>query len=183
MEFLPAIATVASNHHLSSHSHPSIGQCLSPARVAVNEGNACSARTSGADRSAIEASIITPGAVARTHGKRRARIAMIPPACRHGRTPAISRTEFMEYQRDGDGPYSALMFAVRMTLAHFSVSLARNFPNSAGEPGASTNPPRSKRRALMAESEIAKLTSLLSRSTTAAGVFFGAPKPSHELAS
>jgi hypothetical protein len=40
-------------------------------------------------------------------------------------------------------PYSGLMFAVRMTFAHFSVSLARNFPNSAGELGGSTNPPRS----------------------------------------
>src|SRR5262249_6370098 len=26
--FLPAIASLASNHHRSSHSHPSIGQCL-----------------------------------------------------------------------------------------------------------------------------------------------------------
>src|SRR5262245_64364573 len=58
-------------------------------------------------------------------------------------------------------PYSGLMFAVRMTLAHFSLSLARNFPNSAGELGGSTNPPRSTRRALMAESEIAKLISYL----------------------
>ena len=58
-------------------------------------------------------------------------------------------------------PYSGLMFAVRMTLAHFSVSLARTFPNSAGELGGSTNPPRSTRRALMAESEIAKLISYL----------------------
>src|SRR5262245_53505849 len=43
---------------------------------------------------------------------------------------------------------SGLMFAVRMTLAHFSVSLARNFPKSAGELGDGTNPPRSARRAL-----------------------------------
>src|SRR5262245_65884875 len=40
-------------------------------------------------------------------------------------------------------------------------SLARNFPNSAGELGGSTNPPRSTRRALTAESEIAKLISYL----------------------
>src|SRR5262249_28077562 len=51
----PRNRSLASNHHRSSQSHPSIGQCLSPARVAVNEG----IRTSGADRSAIEASIIT----------------------------------------------------------------------------------------------------------------------------
>src|SRR6516165_1343340 len=37
----------------------------------------------------------------------------------------------------------------------------RNFPNSAGELGGSTNPPRSTRRALTAESEIAKLISYL----------------------
>jgi hypothetical protein len=37
--------------------------------------------------------------------------------------------------------YSALMFAARMTLAHFSVSAAMSFPNSAGVPG-STVPPR-----------------------------------------
>src|SRR6516165_2319644 len=91
----------------------------------------------------------------------------------------IRRTGFMEHRKR----HSGLMLAVRMTLAHFSVSLARNLPNSAGGLGGSTNPPRSTRRALMAESEMAKLISLLSRSTTAAGVFFGAPKPSHELAS
>src|SRR5262245_63543113 len=78
---------------------------------------------------------------------------------------------------------SGLMFAARITFAHFSASLLRNFPNSAGGLGGSTKPPRSTRRALMAGSEIAKLISLLSRSTTAAGVFFGTPKPSHELAS
>src|SRR5262245_26823383 len=82
-----------------------------------------------------------------------------------------------------NNPHSALMLAARITFAHFSASLARNFPNSAGGLGGSTNPPRSTRRALMAGSEIAKLISLLSRSTTAAGVFFGTPKPSHELAS
>src|SRR5262249_19600369 len=41
------------------------------------------------------------------------------------------------------------------------LSLAGNFPNSAGELGGSTNPPRSTRRALTAESEIAKLISYL----------------------
>src|SRR5262249_43846084 len=38
MEFLPAIASLASNHHRSSHSHPSIGQCLSTGRGAVKSG-------------------------------------------------------------------------------------------------------------------------------------------------
>ena len=44
------------------------------------------------------------------------------------------------YGMSAGAPYSGLMFAVRMTLAHFSVSLARNFPNSAGELGGSTTP-------------------------------------------
>src|SRR5262245_56128209 len=108
---------------------------------------------------------------------------MIPPPCRHGPNARDFANGIYGISARRDGPYSALMFAVRMTLAHFSVSLARHFPNSAGELGGSTNPPRSTRRSLMAEPEIAKLISLLSRSTTAAGVFFGAPKPSHELAS
>src|SRR6516162_5255597 len=41
---------------------------------------------------------------------------------------------------------SALTPANFTTLAHFSVSLAMNFPNSAGEPD-NTVPPRSARRA------------------------------------
>src|SRR5262249_53939277 len=108
-----------------------------------------------------------------------------PPLCfgsqrltRHGQ-----ETSPNGYGTSAGASYSGLIFAVRMTLAHFSVSLARNFPNSPGELGASTDPPRSTRRALMAGSEIAKLISLLSRSMTAVGVFFGAPNPSHELAS
>src|SRR5262249_34018950 len=100
------------------------------------------------------------------------------PLNRHGQ-----ETSPNGYGTSAGASYSGLIFAVRMTLAHFSVSLARNLPNSAGGLGGSTNPPRSARRALMAGSEIAKLISSLSRSTTAAGVFFGAPNPSHELAS
>jgi hypothetical protein len=53
-------------------------------------------------------------------------------------------------------PYSGLMFAFRMTLAHFSVSSAINFPNSAGELEGNATPPRSTSRALMAESESAR---------------------------
>src|SRR5215469_10732982 len=44
--------------------------------------------------------------------------------------------------------HSGLMFAERITLAHFSVSSAMYFPNSAGEPG-STVLPRSARRAVI----------------------------------
>src|SRR5262245_48517967 len=98
------------------------------------------------------------------------------------RSPFAERTLWNFFAGVGAG-HSGLMLAARITFAHFSASLARNFPNSAGGFGGSTNPPRSTRRALMAASEMAKLISLLSRSTTAAGVFFGAPKPSHELAS
>src|ERR1700730_5183869 len=36
--------------------------------------------------------------------------------------------------------YSALMLAARITLAHFSVSLAMSLPKSAGEPGSTVAP-------------------------------------------
>src|SRR5262245_35549160 len=77
---------------------------------------------------------------------------------------------------------SALMFAARITLAHFSVSSAMCLPKSAGEPG-STVPPRSARRAFILGSSRAALTSLLSLSTMSAGVAFGAPTPNQKLAS
>ena len=39
---------------------------------------------------------------------------------------------WMEYWRGDERPYRALILAVRITLPHFSVSSAMNFPNSAG---------------------------------------------------
>ena len=75
-------------------------------------------------------------------------------------------------------PHSGLMFAVRITLAHFSVSSAMSLPKSAGEP-ASTVPSRSASRALNLGSASAALISLLSLSTISAGVFLGAPRPKH----
>src|SRR6516165_2925243 len=78
--------------------------------------------------------------------------------------------------------HSALMLAARITLPHFSVSAAMNFPKSAGEPGRGV-PPKSASRAFIFGSARAALISLLSFSTISAGVFLGAPTPLHPLAS
>jgi hypothetical protein len=74
------------------------------------------------------------------------------------------------------------MLAVRITFAHFSVSLATNLPKSAGEP-TSTVPPRSASLVLSLGSARPASISLLSLSMISAGVFFGAPMPCHALAS
>src|SRR5215470_14002714 len=68
------------------------------------------------------------------------------------------------------------------TLAHFPVSAAMKFLNSATDIGIGV-PPRSIRRALNCASASAALICLLSPSTTALGVFFGAPIPNHAVAS
>src|SRR6516164_5634112 len=86
----------------------------------------------------------------------------------------------MEYRARED--HSGLMLAARITLPHFSVSSAMSLPNSAGVIGSGT-PPRSANRAFILESVRAALISLLSRSTIATGVFFGAPTPIQKLAS
>src|SRR6516165_4916463 len=78
--------------------------------------------------------------------------------------------------------HSGLMPANLITLAHFSVSSAMNFPNSGGVIGIGT-PPRSASRALSLGSVRTALISLLSFSTISAGVSFGTPTPCHELAS
>jgi hypothetical protein len=54
--------------------------------------------------------------------------------------------------------YSALMLAARITLPHFSVSAAMNFPKSAGEPGRGV-PPNSASRAFIFGSARASLIS------------------------
>src|SRR5262245_50873635 len=74
-------------------------------------------------------------------------------------------------------PYSGLTLAARITLAHFSVSLAMSLPNSAGVIGIGA-PPSSTRRALSLGSARAALISLLSLPMTSAGVPLGAPRPS-----
>src|SRR5262249_58077875 len=79
-------------------------------------------------------------------------------------------------------PQSALMPANLITFAHFSVSSAMNLPKSAGEPTSDVLP-RSASRALMLGSARPALISLLSLSTTSAGVAFGAPTPNQLLAS
>src|SRR5882672_4724940 len=68
------------------------------------------------------------------------------------------------------------------TLAHFSVSAAMSLPKSAGEPGSSV-PSRSASRALILGSARPALSSLLSFSIVAAGVFLGAPTPKNPVAS
>src|ERR1700731_2822627 len=84
--------------------------------------------------------------------------------------------------RPGCDVYSGLMLAALITLAHFSVSPTKCFSNSDGGP-LSTLPPRSVIRALSVGSASPALISLLRRSTTSLGVFFGAPTPNHTAAS
>src|SRR5262249_52739665 len=98
---------------------------------------------------------------------------------------AARREEFAERQLwnvRAFPPQSALMPANLITLAHFSVSSAISFPNSAGDPGSAT-PPRSAGRAVILGSSRGALTSLLSVSMILAGVFLGAPIPYQKLAS
>src|SRR5262249_7856791 len=78
--------------------------------------------------------------------------------------------------------HRGLMFAKRITFAHFSVSVAMNLPKSPGVMGIGTDP-RSAIRGLIAGSAIAALISRLSMSMISAGVFFGAPKPPQPHAS
>src|SRR5262245_2917939 len=94
--------------------------------------------------------------------------------------PAVRKTAVMEY-RSEFWDHSGLMPADLITLAHFSVSSAISFPNSAGDPGSAT--PRSARRTFILGSARAALTSLLSCSTISAGVFLGTPTPYHVVAS
>src|SRR5215467_12432296 len=69
-----------------------------------------------------------------------------------------------------DRRYSGWMLAVRITLAHFSVSSAIIRPKSAGEP-ASVAPPVSPRRAFIVGSAKAALISPLSLPMISADVF------------
>src|SRR5215510_11887951 len=85
-------------------------------------------------------------------------------------------------ERDAGFLHCGLMLAIRITLAHFSVSSAMSFPKSADEP-AITVPPRSASRAFIFGSVRAALISVLSLPMISAGVFFGAPMPAHALAS
>src|ERR1700730_19323089 len=76
--------------------------------------------------------------------------------------------------------YSGLMFAVLITLPHFSVSSTMSLANSAGDIGIGS-PPRSASRSLSWRSASPALIALLSLLTISAGVPFGAPTPKNEL--
>src|SRR5262249_1175221 len=78
--------------------------------------------------------------------------------------------------------HSGLIPADLITLAHLSVSSAIIFANAVGDK-ASGVAPRSESWALIWGSASTALTSRLSLSMTAIGVFRGAPKPCHALAS
>src|SRR5438105_6813474 len=82
----------------------------------------------------------------------------------------------MECAAGSDRSHSGLMFAARITLPHFSVSLAMSFLNSAGEPERMVRPSFAN-RALSLGSVRPALISLLSLSICAA-VFLGAQRPS-----
>src|SRR5262249_58145727 len=100
--------------------------------------------------------------------ERPARARPIPPRvdeCRRPWWPSGCRSaELRPVERDLlniGGAHSALMLAARITLPHFSVSLAMNFPNSLGEVGNAVAP-SSAIRALILGSPSATLVSLLS---------------------
>src|SRR5262245_30895759 len=94
----------------------------------------------------------------------------------------FSATDFMERSTGDRRGQSAMMPTNFTTLPHLSVSSAMNFPKSAGEPTSGVLP-RSASRALILGSARPALISLLSLSTISAGVAFGAPMPSHAIAS
>src|ERR1700680_1046061 len=78
--------------------------------------------------------------------------------------------------------HSALMLAARITLPHFSVSSAMNFPKAAGVIDIG-EPPRSAILAFIVGSASSASISPLSVSMIGAGVFLGAPRPNQPLAS
>src|SRR5947209_19965757 len=84
--------------------------------------------------------------------------------------------------RGAASPQPALMFGARMSLPHFSVSVARNCPNSAGVIGIGTAP-TSASCAVILGSVRAALIALLSLAVISTGVLLGAPIPYQPLAS
>lgn len=80
------------------------------------------------------------------------------------------------------GAHSALMFAARITLAHFPVSAAMCLLRSSGKPG-KIMVPNSASRVLILASASAAFSSLLSLSIISDDVLLGAPTPYHPLAS
>src|SRR5262245_42486318 len=78
--------------------------------------------------------------------------------------------------------HSGLMFAIRITSPHFSVSSAMNLPKPAGV-SLNTTPPRLARRPPKVASARPALISLFNLSTMSTGVFLGALTPCQPLAS
>src|SRR5262249_8062990 len=111
--------------------------------------------------------------------KRRAQVALLftrlPRRC--GRAPAVRGTK-----RYGVSAHSPLMFAVRITLPHFSVYSTMNLANSVGEL-TNGSAPKSTSRALNVGSARAAFTCLLRIAMISGGVPAGAAIPSQLLAS
>src|SRR5262249_21791797 len=95
--------------------------------------------------------------------------------------PTFAERDVMEY-RIGSPHQSALRLAAWITLPHFSVSSAINFPNAADVIDIGSTP-KPASRAFMRGSAATALISVLSLSITSAGVSFGAPTPYHWLTS
>jgi hypothetical protein len=92
---------------------------------------------------------------------------------RQARTPAISGIVSMR-----PSAHTGLILAARITLRHFSVSSAINFPNWVGD-RANGVPPKSAIRAFNLVSARPALISLLILSMTSGGVPVGVPIPYH----
>src|SRR5262249_43901744 len=97
--------------------------------------------------------------------------------CRHF-VAGICRVAYVIIRRFvgdiGRQSHPAFTFAARMTLTHFSFSLAMNFSNSTGVITIG-KPPRAARRALIVGSARPRLTSALSLLMISADVLLGTP--------
>src|SRR5262245_63908406 len=96
---------------------------------------------------------------------------------RGNKTGGFSEREIVESRKPD---YSALMLAARITLPHFSVSAAMNFPKSADEPERGV-PPKSASRAFIFGSASAALIPSFSLAMISTGVSLGAPMPVQTL--
>src|SRR5262249_54769788 len=164
----------------SPSSLPKSPVCLSPENEVPHISTQKSHQQPRKFCSAVERTFATESARLRTAGKSAVTAAV------GGKADQIySMRAFQPVAPSGYGAprrYSGLMLAVRITLAHFSVSSAIIRPKSAGEP-ASVAPPVSVRRAFIVGSAKAALISPLSLSTISPGVLAGTPMPVTALAS
>src|SRR5262249_52376877 len=105
------------------------------------------------------------------------------PAGRRRRSAPVGAAPQIAWKIGPDSRHHAgLMWAARITLAHFSVSAARSLPNGAGV-SSSAVPPRPAKRALILGSASPIAIPPLSLWTIGAGVFLGPPPPSQSPAS